>query len=66
LILIGFLFALSVPWYRAPDAPERLLFGLPDWMVLSIACYVGIAVLLVATRVLTEDRKTDSKLRQER
>ena len=64
LILIGVLLSFSVPWYRAPDAPERLVFGFPDWMVISFACYAGVAALLVATWWLDAhkpERKTNQQ-----
>jgi hypothetical protein len=36
---------LSVPWYRAPDAPLRLWLGLPDWVATALLCYLAAAVL---------------------
>lgn len=45
LVLIGLLYILSVPWYRDSDAPIEVWFGLPDWVAVALACYVGVAVL---------------------
>lgn len=45
LVLIALLYALSIPWYRSADAEPRLLFGLPDWMAVALACYAAAAVL---------------------
>lgn len=43
--LIVALYALSIPWYRASgEVPSRLL-GLPDWVAVALACYVGVAIL---------------------
>jgi hypothetical protein len=39
------LYALSIPWYRTPGAMPRLVFGLPDWVVVAVGCYVAVAVL---------------------
>ena len=38
------LFALSVPWYLPADAPLRIWFGLPHWVVLSLTATAGVAV----------------------
>ena len=43
--LIGLLYLVSVPWYRASGGELRLVAGLPDWVALAIACYVAVAVL---------------------
>lgn len=39
------LYVISIPWYRSPDAPVELWFGLPDWVAVALGCYVGAAVL---------------------
>ena len=38
------LFAASVPWYIPADAPLRLWFGLPHWVVISLAATFGVAL----------------------
>jgi len=38
------LFSASVPWYVRADAPLRLWFGLPHWVVLSLLATTGVAV----------------------
>ena len=41
------LFAASVPWYLPAGGPVRLWFGLPHWVVLSLAAYLAVAVFTV-------------------
>ncbi len=38
------LFTGSVPWYMPRDAPLRIWFGLPHWVVISLASTLGVAV----------------------
>lgn len=45
MIVIALLYVLSVPWYRAVDAPLRLWFGLPDWVAVAVLCYAAVAVV---------------------
>jgi hypothetical protein len=45
LAVVGVLYLLSVPWYRDPAAPLRLILGLPDWVAVALGCYVLAAVL---------------------
>jgi hypothetical protein len=45
LASIALLYLLSVPWYRATDAPLRIVFGMPDWVAVAVACYVAVAFL---------------------
>ncbi len=54
LALIGLLFAISIPWYRDADAPPSLILGFPDWVFVSLVCYLGVAVLNAAAWLLTE------------
>ena len=54
LVAIAVLYGASIPWYRDVDAPLRLLFGLPDWVAVALACYVGVAVLNAVAWLLTE------------
>ena len=42
---IGLLYAISIPWYRTPGENPTLWLGLPDWVAVALACYVGVAVL---------------------
>jgi|TARA_B110000263_G_scaffold243989_1_gene251428 hypothetical protein len=39
-----FLFGASVPWYIREDAPLRLWFGLPHWVVISLAASFTVAL----------------------
>ena len=54
LALIAALYVASVPWYREPDQPMHLLFGLPDWVTVALACYVAVAALNAAAWLLTD------------
>ncbi len=38
------LFGASVPWYLPAGGPLRIWFGLPHWVVLSLAATAGVAV----------------------
>jgi hypothetical protein len=38
------LFGASVPWYIRGDAPLRLWFGLPHWVVISLAASFTVAL----------------------
>lgn len=51
--LIGLLYAASIPWYRG-DAPPARIFGLPDWVAVSIFCYAAAAILNSAAWLLTD------------
>ena len=53
LSLIALLYVLSVPWYRDTDAPLRIVFGLPDWVAVAVACYVAIAIFNAIAWMLT-------------
>ncbi len=54
LALIGVLYIASVPWYRDPDAPLRIVLGLPDWVVVAIGCYAAAACLNAAAWLLSD------------
>jgi hypothetical protein len=54
IALIGLLYVASVPWYRDPDAPLRIVFGLPDWVAVAVACYAVAACLNAVAWLLTE------------
>ena len=45
LAAIGVLYVLSVPWYRESGAAPEIWLGLPDWVMVAIACYAAAAVL---------------------
>lgn len=51
---IVLLYALSIPWYRDPDAAVRIVFGLPDWTAIALGCYVAAALLNAAAWLLAE------------
>jgi hypothetical protein len=56
LALIGLLYVVSVPWYRETGSPVDIVFGLPDWVAVALACYVGVAILNGVAWLLTEVR----------
>ena len=41
------LFALSIPWYFPAGQYPSVWFGLPSWVVISLASTVGIALFTV-------------------
>jgi len=59
LALIGVLYIASVPWYRDPDAPLRIVLGLPDWVVVAIGCYAAAACLNAAAWLLSDGCEED-------
>jgi hypothetical protein len=54
LLAIAALFIVSVPWYRKTGAPVEIVWGLPDWVVVALACYVAVAVLNGLAWLLSE------------
>lgn len=54
LLAIGILYLLSVPWYRATDAPLRIVFGVPDWVAVALGCYLLVAILNAIAWLNTE------------
>lgn len=53
-VLIGLLYLVSVPWYRDAADPVEIVAGLPDWVTLALACYVGVAVLNALAWLLSD------------
>ena len=45
MVAIGLLYLISVPWYRPTADDVEVVAGLPDWVAVAVACYVGVAVL---------------------
>ncbi len=54
LLAIGLLYLISIPWYRTTGAQPELVFGLPDWVAVALACYVGVALLNTVAWLLTD------------
>jgi hypothetical protein len=54
LAAIGVLYVISVPWYRETGGEVTMLLGLPSWVTVALACYVGVAILNSLAWVLTE------------
>ncbi len=42
---IAVLLVIAFPWYREADRPPVFWWGLPDWLVVAVCCFVGIAIL---------------------
>jgi hypothetical protein len=64
LALIGLLYAISIPWYRADDAPLELIFGLPDWVAVAVGCYVAVAILNAFAWLLTDIPEGEGELHE--
>lgn len=54
LAAIGLLYVVSIPWYRESGAESPTAFGFPDWVTVSIACYIAIAILNAIAWLLTD------------
>lgn len=54
LVAIALLYAISIPWYRSGGEAPRFIAGMPDWVAVAIACYVGVAVLNSIAWLLTD------------
>ena len=54
LLAIGVLFVFSVPWYRETGAPVEIVWGLPAWVAVALACYVGVAILNAIAWLIAE------------
>lgn len=54
LLAIGLLYVASIPWYRPAGAEAEIWLGLPDWVLVAVLCYVGVALLNAAAWLLTE------------
>ncbi len=65
LAAIGALYVLSIPWYREPGASPEIVLGLPDWVVVSLGCYVVAALLNSLAWLWTEveEREPDDSER---
>jgi hypothetical protein len=60
--LIGLLYLASVPWYRDPDAPLRIVLGLPDWVAVALACYAAAACLNAVAWLLVDPHELTDPL----
>ena len=54
LAAIALLYVLSIPWYRAGGEAAGIVAGLPSWVTLALACYVGVAILNSLAWLLTD------------
>ncbi len=65
LAVIGLLYVVSIPWYRESGAESGTLFGLPDWVAVSIGCYIAIAILNSIAWFLTDVPDADDPVPDE-
>jgi len=54
LVAIVALYVASIPWYRRGGAEAQMWLGLPDWVAVALACYVGVAILNGVAWLTTE------------
>ena len=54
LCMIGLLYVISVPWYRATGVAPGTWLGLPDWVAVAVLCYVAVAVCNALAWLLTD------------
>ena len=54
LLIIGLLYVVSIPWYRATGEPAAIWWGLPDWVAVAVGCYAAVAVLNAVAWLLTD------------
>ena len=68
MAVIGLLYLLSVPWYRDANQPLTLWLGLPDWVAVSVLCYVAVAVVNALAWIVTDvpDEAVDADPGRER
>ena len=53
-------FAIGIPWYRTAGTLDELVFGIPQWAVLSILSSVAISALTAhATLNLWDDGSSE-------
>jgi hypothetical protein len=52
-VAIGFLYVLSIPWYRTSAGEPAVVLGLPDWVAVALGCYLLAAVLNAVAWLLT-------------
>ena len=45
LAAVVLLHVVAIPWYRAPNPMPALVWGLPDWVAVALACYAAAAGL---------------------
>ncbi len=48
------LYIASIPWYRTPGAEATPVWGLPDWVLVALLCYVASAVLNCLAWLVTD------------
>jgi len=59
LSLVALLYVFSIPWYRASGEAPSLIWGLPDWVLVALACYVTVALLNAVAWLVAEVPERD-------
>jgi len=60
LSLIALLYVVSIPWYRPSGEVASVVWGLPDWVAVALACYVAAALLNAAAWLATDVPERDA------
>ena len=60
LSLIALLYVVSIPWYRPSGEAASVVWGLPDWVAVALACYVAAALLNAAAWLATDVPERDA------
>jgi ferric-dicitrate binding protein FerR (iron transport regulator) len=60
LSLIALLYVVSIPWYRPSGEVASVVWGLPDWVSVALACYVAAALLNAVAWLATDVPERDS------
>ncbi len=60
LSLIALLYIVSIPWYRPSGELASVVWGLPDWVSVALACYVAAALLNAVAWLATDVPERDA------
>ena len=60
LSLIALLYVVSIPWYRPSGEVASVVWGLPDWVSVALACYVAVALLNAVAWLATDVPERDA------
>jgi hypothetical protein len=60
LSLIALLYVASIPWYRPSGEVASVVWGLPDWVAVALACYVAAALLNAVAWLATDVPERDA------
>ncbi len=60
LSLIALLYVVSIPWYRPSGEVASVVWGLPDWVAVALACYLAAALLNAIAWLVTDVPEHDA------